>query len=385
MTYTREQAAKAVADAVAERDAMQSNLLDLDNSLGIRLLKGASLTGASKANWDMASVTLARLWDVYSAYSAVVDRAEALTSGRPNDRDLAQVTALLKGSSIQVTRGPAPLAKRDLADTGQDTLTIAAARNRMRTDFTLVATLSARVEETWNDTAAQLETVASDLAKADPSGDETLTAEAAAIRTELGRLRDALNCDPFASRPEGAAALRGRAATLAAKSAELARLRATVDARIAAARQAADAASAARQDALAAQQRVAAKVIVRKKVPALTDPASRLAAVASLRAAGRWTRLASELDLLERDLAAVTIQFRDTERAVATLLGKRDELRGLLDAYKAKAGRLGAIEDLASVYDEAHDLLWTAPCDLDVAEKAVFRYQREVLTRGARS
>jgi chromosome segregation ATPase len=106
--------------------------------------------------------------------------------------------------------------------------------------------------------------------------------------------------------------------------------------------------------------------------------------VGELRAAGRWTRLAAELDALDRDLADATAQFRDAERRMAGLLDRRGELRGLLDAYQAKAARLGAVEDLASLHDQARDLLWTAPCDLDVAEQAVQRYQHEVNTRGAR-
>lgn len=380
MTFTRDQAAKAVAEAVTERDAIQANLLDLDGSLGVRLLKGASLIGVSKTRWEVASVAFTRLWDLYTAYSGVIEQAIDAMSGRPNDRGLARVTALLTGPSVLLARGPAPLASRDLADTGQEMLTLATARTRMRTDFAAVAELASAVEAAWNDTAAQLEAAASELAKADPRGDD---GESAAIRDELGRLRDALNADPLGLSAAEVRPLRDRAAALAAKAAELTRLRDTADARLAALRQAADAARAACSDALAARDRAAAKVIVRVTIPDFPDPAPRLAAVASLRAAGRWPRLASELDLLERDLAAVTTQFRDTERGLATALDKRAELRGLLDAYRAKAARLGAIEDLASLYDAARELLWTAPCDLDVAEQAVLRYQHEVLTRGA--
>jgi len=377
MTFTREQAARAVAAAAAERDAIQSNLLDLDNSLGIRLLKSTSLSGISKSRWEAASRALTSLWDLYAAYSAVIEEAAG-------SRDLAKVTALLTGPSVRVTRGPAPLAERDLADTGTDQLTVAAARTRMRTQFADVAAIAATTEKSWNDAAAELESVGSDLAKAGPSGDQALSAEAAAIRAELGRLRDALNADPLGDRLGAAASLRIRAASLAARTAELASVRDSADARITAAGQAAAAARAAHADALAARQRAAAKVIVREQVPDFPDPEPRLAAVAELRAPGRWTRLAADLDALERDLAAATRQFKDAERRMAGLLARRDELRGLLDAYRAKAARLGAIEDLATLHDAARDLLWTAPCDLDVAEQAVLRYQHEVLTRGAR-
>jgi hypothetical protein len=377
VTYTRDQAAKAVANAATERDAIQSNLLDLDNSLGIRLLKGTSLTGVSKTRWDAMSRELASLWDLYAAYAAVIDEAAG-------SRDLGRVTTLLTGPSVQITRGPTPLAQRDLADTGTDRLTLGGALTRMRTQFADVAALAAGTEKAWNDAATGLEAIATELARTDPSSDPTLASEAAAVRTELGRLRDGLNADPLGVLPGPAAALRDRAAALAARSAELAAVRDNADARVAATRQAADAARAAHADAVAAAERAAVKMIVREQVPGFTDPSPRLAAVAELRASGRWPRLAAELDALDRDLAAATAQFRDTERRMAGLLARRDELRGLLDAYKAKAARLGAIEDLATLYDAAREVLWTAPCDLDVAEQAVQRYQQEVLTRGAR-
>ena len=72
----------------------------------------------------------------------------------------------------------------------------------------------------------------------------------------------------------------------------------------------------------------------------------------------------------------------------AALLDERDELRGLLDAYQAKAARLGAAEDtgLAMLYQQARDLLWAAPCDLRVAAAAVTHYQQAILmlSRGRR-
>ena len=66
------------------------------------------------------------------------------------------------------------------------------------------------------------------------------------------------------------------------------------------------------------------------------------------------------------------------------VLSQRDELRGLLGAYQAKAARLGAAEDpgLTECYDRAHGLLWTAPCDLAAAAGAVAGYQQAVLALG---
>jgi hypothetical protein len=63
------------------------------------------------------------------------------------------------------------------------------------------------------------------------------------------------------------------------------------------------------------------------------------------------------------------------------LLDRRAELRGRLEAYRAKATRLGHAEHpaLSALHRAAHDVLFTAPCDLPEATRAVGRYQRAVL------
>ena len=100
--------------------------------------------------------------------------------------------------------------------------------------------------------------------------------------------------------------------------------------------------------------------------------------------AGRWSRLSAELDEIEQELAGTSASYRDTERTVVDLMSRREELRGLLGAYQAKAARLGAAEDpgLIERYDRARGLLWTAPCDLAAAADAVTGYQQAVLALG---
>ncbi len=77
----------------------------------------------------------------------------------------------------------------------------------------------------------------------------------------------------------------------------------------------------------------------------------------------------------------ITKQCKDAEHAAAGLVDQRNELRGLLDAYRAKAGGLGAAEntELSQRYQQARDLLWSAPCDLAAATAAVNGYQQAVL------
>lgn len=84
----------------------------------------------------------------------------------------------------------------------------------------------------------------------------------------------------------------------------------------------------------------------------------------------------TKLSRVERALGVA----RDT---YAGPLQRRDDLRGLLDGYRAMAaGRgLGEAPAASAAYDAARAALYTAPCDLAAAEALVEAYQRVV--RGA--
>ena len=220
-----------------------------------------------------------------------------------------------------------------------------------------------------------------------------MTGALAAAGAELGRLREVLNTDPLALWQQGRVdtgrleRLRTQAAAAVTRAGELARVRADAQRRIAAAQAAVAAAAAAGHDATAARERAAAKIAVLPPPPAQTAGLDvRAATLDTLKAEGRWTRLAAELDAIETEAATAEQRYRDAERVATVLLGRRDELRGLLDAYQAKAARLGAAEDTALTvrYQEARELLWTAPCDLAAASAAVTGYQQAILAFGGR-
>src|SRR5215831_19121985 len=348
---TREQAAAAVAAATAERDSIQGNLLELDASFGKRMLAGAALSGESKRRWEAAAAGLAALWETFTAYAAVVDQAGALLAAtrRPSDRELAQITTLLTGASVEVTRS-VPLPRRELTETGRSRLTLAAAVREMRRAFASVADVVAAAENVWNETADGLGEIGAELDAAKKqlgdTGDEAAAALAAA-GDELGRLRDLLNADPLALWQGGSV-----------DTARLGRLRQQAGAAAAAV----SAASAAYADAVAARDRAAARIAAAELPPPPAEAAGldvRLAALGKLKAAGRWARLAEELDTIEAEAAAAGQRCRDAQQTAAALLDRRNELRGLLDAYQIKAARLGAAEDgeLGRLYDEAHALL----------------------------
>jgi chromosome segregation ATPase len=384
-------AEQAVAAVLAERDAIAANLLELDGGYVRQVLDSAALTGQTRQRWEAASAALAGLWQTYMAYAAVVDRVAELGGGhRPAKKDLPELTELLTGACVQLTRAPVPLARRDLADTGREALTLDASVAAMRRAFTQVAEVTSAVEAVWADVGGRLDAAAEELTRIRPLpqdlGDE-IAAAARDAQSTLDSLRTAMNADPLAlwhgGRADTAAAdrLREQVGTLAARVADLDKLRAQAQRRIDGLKAATATAQAARQGAVAAWQRAAQRISALPPPPPPGIGEPPLASLTALAAAGQWARLQAELDRCERELAAAVNQTHDSERSVATALGHRDELRGLLDAYKAKAARLGVAEeaDLTARYAQAHDLLWTAPCDTAAAEAAVARYQQAIL------
>ena len=164
-------------------------------------------------------------------------------------------------------------------------------------------------------------------------------------------------------------------------------LRAEPEARIAAAAGAVSVARGAWQDAMTARERAAVRIAATlPPVPELPGLGDRVAALDGLRRAEHWTQLAAELDAIQQQAAAAAERSWAAERSAVALVDRRDELRGLLDACRARAARLGALEDtdLEARYAAARQLLWTRPCDLAASADAVTGYQQAVLALSGR-
>ena len=397
MTFplTREQAQAAAASASAERDTIQANILELDGSFGKRLLAGAALTGQSRDSWEKTSAALARLWDTFTAYSAVIDRACDIVSqpGRIPAVRIGEAASLLTGPSVKLTRAVAPLSQRELTSGGQTQMTLQATVREMRGSFSEVAAVLTAAENVWNEMSEGIRQITLDIEAAKRQVPGLDLAELAGSLTQaengLRELRDQLNSDPLTYWTGGHVdtssldRLRREAGAAVAQVNELARVRTDADRRLAAIAAAIAGAQQAWQDAATARARAAERVAAPPgdPLPDVSWLVRRASGLQELKTAGRWTRLASDLDAIDKQAANVTRRCREAEQAAVGLVGQRDQLRGLLDAYRAKAGGLGAAEnaELDQRYQQAKDLLWTAPCDLAAATAAVNRYQQEIL------
>jgi len=123
--------------------------------------------------------------------------------------------------------------------------------------------------------------------------------------------------------------------------------------------------------------------IVAPVVPAPLDDSSleaELEQVAALARDGAWEEAARALDgcseHAERRLERAGRIVAENRAPIA----RRNDLRGLLDAYCGKARRLGLIEDprVAELFAAAQAVLYSAPTDLEQADALVRRYANEL-------
>jgi len=91
---------------------------------------------------------------------------------------------------------------------------------------------------------------------------------------------------------------------------------------------------------------------------------------------GRITPVLAQVDRVAAALA-------EAERRFQGALDRRDELRGLVQAFadKASAGGVMELPELDTLYQEAKAVLWAAPCDLDRGTELVDRYVALVNTK----
>ncbi|GAA3930564.1 hypothetical protein GCM10023085_09950 [Actinomadura viridis] len=394
---SREGIDHALRDLRAEQEKISTALLDLEGHDGTRLLKGARLAGETWRRWEDARAEIAMVWRLYDAYQKVLDTAAELRDRhqRPGAAVLVELTGLLAGESVEVPDGEIPLERRTLLGASQKRITLAEAVSRMSGGYARAAEVIAAADTAWTALLVPLEDIEEtwrETARLAQGLDGSRHPELDRLGRELSALGQAARTDPLSLVRDGQVdtgrlhRLREALEALRASLAEAVRLRDGYEQRLA--EVTASIADVEEAETRAREARTTATLKIDSarlpEPPALgTGLRHRLAGLETLRRAGRWAELAARVAELDRATGAALEQARDNLRLSTGLLDRRGELRGRLDAYKAKAGRLGFAEDerLAELYGKARELLWTSPCDLRRATAALAEYQRAIKAR----
>jgi hypothetical protein len=90
-----------------------------------------------------------------------------------------------------------------------------------------------------------------------------------------------------------------------------------------------------------------------------------------------WPAQRTQLHDRATKLSRAEASLRHVIKTHSDLLAERNELRQVVDAFRAKAmaGRIGELPQVSRAYDHARQILWGAPTDLVEARKAVAAYQ----------
>ncbi|GGW37060.1 hypothetical protein GCM10010503_11270 [Streptomyces lucensis JCM 4490] len=392
----RDEVDRALARLGQEHEAIETSLLALQDHAGRRLLEGAKLTGVTQERWQAAEERITLLWGYFDAYTATLRGAREIRGRRrwSSREDLAELTGLLRGESVTVP-GHGRLS---------ETYSLTALVDRMNELYATSLDLVVAADAVWSALPARIDLLAAELRRTrelarsvgvrpgeHPAGDDLER-----ITRTLTGLREDVVSDPLAFwvPAEGSSAPGGGRPDTTVYDREaraLEDVRREIDA-VLTVRQDAEARLIRLRDVLSRADRTLAEArtargevlakIAATEVPVVSGPPTvlqeQLATAAEYRRQGQWHRLSPLLESLERKAEDELLRARESLTAVTAPLAVRAELRGRLDAYKAKVARHGLAEDplLVERYDAARRMLWSAPCDLRVAEQAVLRYQQ---------
>ncbi|MFE5395003.1 hypothetical protein ACFQ9U_10595 [Streptomyces sp. NPDC056568] len=403
----RDEVDRALARLGAEHEAIETSLLALQDHAGRRLLEGASLTGVTAERWTTAEASITLLWNCFDAYTGALRTAREIRSRRrwSSREDLAELTELLRGEAVTMAGGAAAGAPAAHGAPGRlsERYSLAALVDRMNQLYAGSLDMVVAADAVWSALPARIDLLAAELRRTrelahsvgvrpgeHPAGDDLER-----ITRTLTRLREQVISDPLAywTPAEGSSAPGGGRPDTTVYDREaraLEDVRREIDA-VLAVRQDAEQRIVRLRDVLSRADRTLAEArtargevlakIAATEVPVVSGPPTvlqeQLAAAAEYRRHAQWHRLSPLLESLEEKAEDELLRARESLTAVTAPLAVRAELRGRLDAYKAKVARLGFAEDpeLAEKYEKARRMLWSAPCDLRVAGQAVLRYQ----------
>ncbi len=384
-----------IADLGAAIAAVQEALVELDGDPTRELLAATALSGETAERWQRADKELALLWKWLLAVSdllaAVTQRRGAKTSLAPAQleslaAELSRPAAEILSDTplpevLRASRRPVSLAE----------LIAAMARSAKEIDRVVKET-----ERAWDRLVPRLAEIEASAAAVERSalvGGVRTPNDLTVARRLIGELRRQCTADPLSVGGDSVTAIVEGVERAQLGVAQALRARSELDGQLASSLAEAQRAIEELEQARGRQVESAQKVSGGEVGLAAIDGAASelqalfgtLRAAAATAAAGDRDGAARSLATVGRRSAAVLERARSLTTNAGGDLATRDELRGRLDAYRAKARATGRGEDLQleELYQQAMGELYSAPCDLSRCITLVVAYQR-ALSPGAR-
>jgi hypothetical protein len=368
-------------------DTMAAALMAAESDPNRAVLEQAPLSGHTAARWAEARTSLERLWAWFTHLQDMLARADRLRGKRSklDPRRLQELESLLTGPSIELTTDEVPTARIDEICVGAGSVRYTGADllDLMETTLDEVRVVLERAGAAWNGLLPRIDGLQSELAGIERCGEslgDSDRGDIERLRARVIELATSLIGDPLVVEERDVDELESAIHALRDEFETVVALRAHIDDALTRSRDLLNAVEASVDECTEAQIEAKRK-IVRAELPSLPhidrSLGRELNQITELVARGQWRAVARDVaDLQGRAQAVLTDAQRIADESRAPIK-ERNELRGRLDAYRARAQRVGRLEDSEAcrAYDRACRVLYTAPTDLVSATALVERYQ----------
>ena len=376
--------------------AIADNLLELQRDPTYQVLTGSGgttplvLTGETARQVLPALKPVESIFHQFSLLQAAIDRAIQLRKDLPQmfgrDQALREIEALLLGESIQLPADALPLKDRTLLSGAPGTLKIRPEQLLaiMAKAYSEACNAVLAVSSTWDELAHQVDPAETELRRLLAESENAGPRPQALTRAEksLGLIKESVQSDPLTARNE----LRTQLLPALVEAAREQHARLRLKQQITAAHRALERLPQLERDLEAAAALNREKIsgapptIQLAQVPPSESLAAWLGRLEGRHGDERPETIARGLDNWQQALnKAVEANVKAIQQERAPL-ERRGELRGRLDALKAKARKYGVAEDgtTASLAGHAEVLLYARPTDLAQAAAAVEAYERRL-------
>jgi hypothetical protein len=375
-------------------DRTTESLVELDGDVTRQMLDASpGLTGRTAREWSTASAQLAGLWRGQLALNDVLAalRTERGSGSSLRRATLVKITEQLDGRPVVLSLAEE---RRSLTDGlhRSEHYSIDDVVGMMSLAFDAVTATLRAVCVVWSETVPRLQGLEASLVEGERATEAAGARSARAIAAVHAQLSAALELaahDPLALDAGVVAPIESAVDGVCAAAREATEARGRFERDSLELGRAIDACETTIAAARARSEETAAKIVIPSEV--WEAQASVEAELSALRAGWLDGEQAAEHDLAT---ARGGLQRRRDQTASLTeragrlaadsrfTVAARDELRGRLDAYRAKAQGRGRAEDLEldALYTAAETVLYSAPCDLAVATNLVRAYQEAVGT-----
>jgi hypothetical protein len=401
MAITLEQLDQLIAGWKQKIDLVGQNLIDLHGLPTYQRLTGepgfppAELSGSTKAQVNSALPAMNELFQHFELLVGTMRRAEdsrkQVSRFLGAEQKILEIEFLLTGDSIQLPVTRIPLAQRSLLTAPETAIAISPDQLliAMTNAFEVARDVVLAVDEAWGRLATNLAATEAEIATLKTLATSlqiTASPELATAEHAIAALYDQIDCDPLGVSLEFEQQLSPLIRQARTSLTKLAEQRTQIQAALQTARVSLEQLTDLNQRAIAACAERHEKVVDHSPVAApltadyLQAFQDWLARLDGTFAENSLHPVQIGLQNWNAKMAVAIATEQQTLVAHQQLIDRRQELRGRLDALKAKALARGRVEDetLSKLAEQAKQLLYARPTPLAQTAEFVRQYERRL-------